>query len=288
MRPPPTPPCLLMLQLRLQLVLSLLLHLVSLSFLLQHLVLLIPPPSLPGWYGYFFFFFFFFFFFSLHNKKLLPGLSWFDVKSFIRILAVIVNILHNLFVKLKRVSMLLTPLQTRVPQLLTTKKLFFFFSFVTNKNHKKKKKKKTVVFNSASCLLKAVHSLDPSPSATRSIATATGLTPGHAPVLLPQMMSEHSGSRRMHNDSDASADAVKRRRKTATSPDQACTSCGRTDSPEWRKGPEYARALSLLYLFITNTFIVLSGKHTLCNACGLRYARHQSKAMRKMNSMESN
>jgi hypothetical protein len=43
---------------------------------------------------------------------------------------------------------------------------FFFFTFATYNNQKK------VVFNSASCLLKAVYSLEPSPSATaRTIAT---------------------------------------------------------------------------------------------------------------------
>jgi hypothetical protein len=162
--------------------------------------------------------------------------------------------------------------QTAPPTLVPEKK----------KNDKKKKKKKrsssltaaartTVVFNSASCLLKAVYSLEPSPSVTaRSIATATGLTPGHVAVM-PSAAGggEHSGARRVHSlvDSDA-ADSVKRRRKTAASPGQACTSCGRTDSPEWRKGPD--------------------GKHTLCNACGLRYARHQSKAMRKLNASDNN
>jgi hypothetical protein len=141
---------------------------------------------------------------------------------------------------------------------------FFFFTFATYNNQKK------VVFNSASCLLKAVYSLEPSPSATaRTIATATGLTPGHVPVMPTASIVEHSGARRLHHVTDSdTADSVKRRRKTAASPGQACTSCGRTDSPEWRKGPD--------------------GKHTLCNACGLRYARHQSKAMRKLNASENN
>ncbi|WFD26783.1 hypothetical protein MNAN1_001770 [Malassezia nana] len=39
----------------------------------------------------------------------------------------------------------------------------------------------------------------------------------------------------------------------AASSTKCCTSCGRSDSPEWRRGP--------------------SGHKTLCNACGLRYAR---------------
>ena len=40
-----------------------------------------------------------------------------------------------------------------------------------------------------------------------------------------------------------------------------CTSCGTTNSPEWRKGP--------------------SGIKTLCNACGLRYSRAQSRKAKK-------
>ena len=40
-----------------------------------------------------------------------------------------------------------------------------------------------------------------------------------------------------------------------------CTSCGRTDSPEWRRGP--------------------SGLKTLCNACGLRYARSLASRQRR-------
>ncbi|EPQ57940.1 hypothetical protein GLOTRDRAFT_71884 [Gloeophyllum trabeum ATCC 11539] len=36
-----------------------------------------------------------------------------------------------------------------------------------------------------------------------------------------------------------------------------CVTCGRTDSPEWRKGPQ--------------------GPKTLCNACGLRWAKQQRK-----------
>ena len=36
-----------------------------------------------------------------------------------------------------------------------------------------------------------------------------------------------------------------------------CVTCGRTDSPEWRKGPK--------------------GPKTLCNACGLRWAKQVRK-----------
>jgi len=46
---------------------------------------------------------------------------------------------------------------------------------------------------------------------------------------------------------------VRKKRKTAKQ--LCCTTCGRTDSPEWRKGP--------------------LGPKTLCNACGLRWAKQK-------------
>ncbi|KAI9183269.1 hypothetical protein H9P43_004186 [Blastocladiella emersonii ATCC 22665] len=59
-------------------------------------------------------------------------------------------------------------------------------------------------------------------------------------------------------DPDASAvDAIlqrKRKRRTVKQPqERVCIDCGTTQSPEWRKGP--------------------TGAKTLCNACGLRYAK---------------
>lgn len=49
----------------------------------------------------------------------------------------------------------------------------------------------------------------------------------------------------------------KQKQKSDTDSDLVCRDCGRTDSPEWRKGPE--------------------GPKTLCNACGLRYAKLKSR-----------
>ncbi|KAK9692451.1 white collar 2 type of transcription factor [Basidiobolus ranarum] len=45
----------------------------------------------------------------------------------------------------------------------------------------------------------------------------------------------------------------KRKHKMEDDIDRVCTECGKTDSPEWRKGPH--------------------GPKTLCNACGLRWAK---------------
>jgi hypothetical protein len=50
----------------------------------------------------------------------------------------------------------------------------------------------------------------------------------------------------------------KKKKKVRHAPDQfVCRTCGRTDSPEWRKGPD--------------------GPKTLCNACGLRWAKQVRK-----------
>lgn len=49
-----------------------------------------------------------------------------------------------------------------------------------------------------------------------------------------------------------------KKKKRRHAPDQfVCRTCGRTDSPEWRKGPD--------------------GPKTLCNACGLRWAKQVRK-----------
>ncbi|KYK61289.1 white-collar 2 [Drechmeria coniospora] len=49
----------------------------------------------------------------------------------------------------------------------------------------------------------------------------------------------------------------KKKKKLKTSEEYVCTDCGTLDSPEWRKGP--------------------SGPKTLCNACGLRWAKKEKK-----------
>lgn len=60
----------------------------------------------------------------------------------------------------------------------------------------------------------------------------------------------------------AGSDAKKRRGRAA--PPGRCHSCNRAETPEWRRGPDGAR--------------------TLCNACGLHYA----KLTRKQNNANKN
>lgn len=55
------------------------------------------------------------------------------------------------------------------------------------------------------------------------------------------------------SDDNASSSA----KASSSAPQYVCVTCGRTDSPEWRKGP--------------------LGAKTLCNACGLRWAKRNQK-----------
>ncbi|KHJ35702.1 putative blue light regulator 2 [Erysiphe necator] len=80
----------------------------------------------------------------------------------------------------------------------------------------------------------------------RSYGISTGaqsplLIKGDAGISLPQE-SETRGEKK---------------RKNKIEDDYVCTDCGTLDSPEWRKGP--------------------SGPKTLCNACGLRWAKKEKK-----------
>jgi len=60
-------------------------------------------------------------------------------------------------------------------------------------------------------------------------------------------------------DDDVSEDGSRKKKpkKSYANEQHVCVTCGRTDSPEWRKGPQ--------------------GPKTLCNACGLRWAKLQRK-----------
>ncbi|OBT86968.1 hypothetical protein VE02_04608 [Pseudogymnoascus sp. 03VT05] len=56
---------------------------------------------------------------------------------------------------------------------------------------------------------------------------------------------------------DKDGRSVDKKKKLKTADKYVCTDCGTLDSPEWRKGPE--------------------GPKTLCNACGLRWAKLEKK-----------
>ncbi|OCH86906.1 hypothetical protein OBBRIDRAFT_814374 [Obba rivulosa] len=63
----------------------------------------------------------------------------------------------------------------------------------------------------------------------------------------------HGGVPDDDDDDDEAAARKKHRRAYSSAEQHVCVTCGRTDSPEWRKGP--------------------LGPKTLCNACGLRWAK---------------
>ncbi|KAI9295393.1 hypothetical protein K502DRAFT_324360 [Neoconidiobolus thromboides FSU 785] len=60
---------------------------------------------------------------------------------------------------------------------------------------------------------------------------------------------------------DATKKIKKTKRQRAEEETHVCTDCGTVDSPEWRKGPQ--------------------GPKTLCNACGLRYAKKNKKILKE-------
>ncbi|KDQ61132.1 hypothetical protein JAAARDRAFT_32137 [Jaapia argillacea MUCL 33604] len=71
---------------------------------------------------------------------------------------------------------------------------------------------------------------------------------GSNPIAVPANVEEDVGE-------DGSK--KKKAKKSHIGEQYVCVTCGRTDSPEWRKGP--------------------MGPKTLCNACGLRWAKQQRK-----------
>ncbi|KAH9906825.1 hypothetical protein F4778DRAFT_778266 [Xylariomycetidae sp. FL2044] len=68
----------------------------------------------------------------------------------------------------------------------------------------------------------------------------------------------------MYSDKSFSLGEVKKRRGRAAPPGR-CHSCNRIDTPEWRRGPDGAR--------------------TLCNACGLHYAKLERKRQMEQRSI---
>ncbi|KAK1547472.1 GATA zinc finger [Colletotrichum paranaense] len=80
---------------------------------------------------------------------------------------------------------------------------------------------------------------------SRGITTGNAsptLIKGDAGIAIPQDRDPRTGDKK---------------KKLKTSEEYVCTDCGTLDSPEWRKGP--------------------SGPKTLCNACGLRWAKKEKK-----------
>ncbi|KAF7440548.1 blue light receptor [Pleurotus ostreatus] len=97
---------------------------------------------------------------------------------------------------------------------------------------------------------------------TRSLSSIPSLLPSYNQpsgpgYYVPPNMGQNSFGALVPTDGgeDDSEDALRKKRlkKSHTSEQYVCITCGRTDSPEWRKGPQ--------------------GPKTLCNACGLRWAK---------------
>ncbi|KIY71024.1 hypothetical protein CYLTODRAFT_419169 [Cylindrobasidium torrendii FP15055 ss-10] len=94
-----------------------------------------------------------------------------------------------------------------------------------------------------------------------SLFTPSSLIPGYDDSQSPMRSTFDTGAvfgtapTADHDDEDGGR--KKKVKKTHTTDQHVCVTCGRTDSPEWRKGP--------------------LGPKTLCNACGLRWAKSQRK-----------
>ncbi|KAF7311342.1 hypothetical protein MKEN_01035900 [Mycena kentingensis (nom. inval.)] len=75
------------------------------------------------------------------------------------------------------------------------------------------------------------------------------------PPSPPRDRCAYSAAEHTEDEDGEPARKKKMTKKSAPAPPEqyACITCGRTDSPEWRKGP--------------------TGPKTLCNACGLRWAK---------------
>jgi GATA zinc finger len=69
---------------------------------------------------------------------------------------------------------------------------------------------------------------------------------------------------------------LKQLKKVHGSEKYVCVTCGRTDSPEWRKVRQGLRAVSVKRLKLMLPQGPL-GPKTLCNACGLRWAKQVKK-----------
>lgn len=83
--------------------------------------------------------------------------------------------------------------------------------------------------------------------------TSPALIRGDAGIAIPVDKDGRYGA----NHAGTSSDGRKVAKKLKAADEYVCTDCGTLDSPEWRKGP--------------------NGPKTLCNACGLRWAKKEKK-----------
>ncbi|KAH8921560.1 hypothetical protein BT69DRAFT_1283107 [Atractiella rhizophila] len=97
------------------------------------------------------------------------------------------------------------------------------------------------------------------PSGLHALASVTGR--GRSLSLGGTGGGGSGSAERATNGRKEEGGANKMERKRGPKQARSCSSCGATDSPEWRKGP--------------------SGDKSLCNACGLRFARAQARSKKK-------
>ena len=69
----------------------------------------------------------------------------------------------------------------------------------------------------------------------------------------------------------------KQRKKAPLKKDRFCLYCGRNQTPEWRKGPDGTLSYVYLSFFLFFKFPLLMLENSLCNACGLNYAKNLKK-----------
>ncbi|TDL24954.1 hypothetical protein BD410DRAFT_766588 [Rickenella mellea] len=104
------------------------------------------------------------------------------------------------------------------------------------------------MYNPSSYSLSSSRMDDIAPSPTRSAFDVLGMG-GYGSAGAASTADDHAD--------DESRKNKKLKKTPATDNQYVCVTCGRTDSPEWRKGP--------------------LGPKTLCNACGLRWSKKSRK-----------
>jgi len=107
-------------------------------------------------------------------------------------------------------------------------------------------------------------SMPPRTNPNRPIEAANPYYPGLGPAGYEANFLDFDGSisapyESVSSEQEGSEDGQrnKKLKKSNCADQHVCVTCGRTNSPEWRKGP--------------------SGPKTLCNACGLRWAKQMRK-----------